>query len=132
LCLPTPAWSATRRAGNPSVSIRPDQPRHDLTGGNYWMPQAMQYMDTADTLLNLDDPNTKVYEAHGALTQEWAQELIAVSASYASVPVAYDRVTGAITHMHAACSRIERDDHTGKGARGSLPSGRPGRQDRPQ
>ena len=54
--------------------------------------------DTVDTLLNLDDPNTKVYEAHGALTQEWAQKLIAVSTSYASVPVAYDRVTGAVTH----------------------------------
>jgi hypothetical protein len=196
----TPALGCNKEGGNPSVSIRPDQPRHDLTGGNYWMPQAMQYMDTADTLLlggglssaeiagmnagiaraqanlenaaalsvsgntlrvvnltghklisgypegrrmwlnivwknadseviredgeygplalgfdvngdnqvnsgdtvntllNLDDPNTKVYEAHGALTQEWAQKLIAVSASYASVPVAYDRVTGAVTH----------------------------------
>ncbi|NIR00387.1 MAG: hypothetical protein GTN78_09335, partial [Gemmatimonadales bacterium] len=25
-----------------------------------------------DTILDLDDPNTKVYEAHYAMTQEWA------------------------------------------------------------
>lgn len=179
------------------VPLRTDQPQHDLTGGNYWMPQAIQYMNTAgtlllggglssaeisgmndgvlraqsnlehaasltvtgntvrvtnltghklisgypegrrmwlnivwkdsgnaivredgaygsmllsydldgdsvndsvDTLLDLNDPNTKVYEAHGAITKEWADKLIAVSASYASVPVAYDRTTGAITH----------------------------------
>ena len=33
------------------VPVRSDQPRHDLTGGNYWLPQVMQYMETADTLL---------------------------------------------------------------------------------
>ncbi len=53
--------------------------------------------DSVDTLLDLNNPNTKVYEAHGAITQEWADKLIAVSASYASVPVAYDRLTGAVT-----------------------------------
>ena len=180
------------------VPLRTDQPMHDLTGGNYWMPQVMQYMDsqvpstlqfggalssnaisgmnagvlraqanlenasalsvtgntlrvvnltghklisgypegrrmwlnivwkdgdgvtiredgeygsmavtfdvngdgnvdagdTVDTLLNLKDPNTKVYEAHGAITQEWETKLIAVSQLYANVVVAYDRVTG--------------------------------------
>jgi hypothetical protein len=34
-----------------NVPLRTDQPRHDLTGGNYWMPQVLQYMDTAGTLL---------------------------------------------------------------------------------
>jgi hypothetical protein len=186
----------------PGVPVRTDLPRHDLTGGNYWMPQAIQYMntagtllrgggltgtspeivgmnagiaraqsnlanaaalsvngntlrvvnltghklisgypegrrmwlnivwkdagqniiredgkygplalgydvngdgqvnggDTVDTLLDLDDPNTKVYEAHGAVTREWAARLIAVSAGYAGVPVAFDRVSGAVTH----------------------------------
>jgi len=50
--------------------------------------------DTVNTLLSLDDPNTKIYEAHGAITQDWAAKLIAVSSAYASVPVSYDRVTG--------------------------------------
>jgi hypothetical protein len=184
-----------------NVPLRPDQPMHDLTGGNYWMPDVIQYMDTQDTLvlggdlsalenagiiagkqramsnldnaaslsvsgnavkvvnltghklisgypegrrmwlnikwydgvnpdpiqedgeygplqltwdvngdaeideldmvdtiLDLDGTNTRIYEAHGAITQDWAARLIAVSSSYGSVPVAYDRVTGAVTH----------------------------------
>jgi hypothetical protein len=183
-----------------NVLTRPDQPMHDLTGGNYWMPDVIQYMDTQDTLLlgdnltalensgivagglraraNLDnaatlsvtgntvkvvnltghklitgypegrrmwlnivwkdaanatlredgaygplqlafdvngdgnvdtldtvdslldlhDPDTRIYEVHGAVTQEWASKLISVSASYAGIPVAYDRITGAVTH----------------------------------
>ncbi len=54
--------------------------------------------DTVETLLDLDAPNTKVYEVHGAITSEWANKLIAVSSSYADVPVAYDRITGAVTY----------------------------------
>jgi hypothetical protein len=54
--------------------------------------------DVVDTLLDLHDQNTKVYEAHGAITREWASKLITVSTSYANVPVAFDRVTGAVTH----------------------------------
>jgi hypothetical protein len=34
-----------------NVPIRPDLPLHDLTGGNYWMPQAMAYLDSVDKLL---------------------------------------------------------------------------------
>ena len=54
--------------------------------------------DTVETLLDLHDSNTKVYEVHGAITQEWANKLIAVAPSYASVPVAYDRISGAVTY----------------------------------
>jgi hypothetical protein len=50
-----------------------------------------------NTLLNLDDPNTKVYEAHYGLTSEWANQLLALG--YAdSTPVSYDRVTGAVSY----------------------------------
>ena len=182
----------------PNVQLRTDQPMHDLTGGNYWMPDVIQYMDTQDTLLLADDlsalensgiaagklramsnlenaaalsvtgntvkvvnltghklisgypegrrmwlnivwkagdgvtvlredgaygalqltydvnndgnvdagdkvdtlldlsgANTRIYEAHGAITQDWAAKLVAVSGAYASVPVEYDRVSGA-------------------------------------
>ncbi len=187
-------------ANKNGVPTRNDLPSHDLTGGNYWMPQVMQYMDgvgsllmggglsdveisgmndgilraknnlensaalslqgntlkvvnltghklisgypegrrmwlniawkddadnilredgkygtitvnldvnndgnidagdTVESLLDLHDPNTKIYEVHGAITQEWASKLIAVSSSYAGVPVAYDRITGAVSH----------------------------------
>jgi hypothetical protein len=187
-------------ANKNGVPTRNDLPSHDLTGGNYWMPQVMQYMDgnndlvlgggltgaeisgmndgilraknnlensaalsiqgntlkvvnltghklisgypegrrmwlnivwkdsedniiredgeydtitvsldvndddnvdagdTVETLLDLHDPNTKIYEVHGAITQEWASKLIAVSSNYTNVPVAYDRITGSVTH----------------------------------
>ena len=182
------------------VPLRTDQPMHDLTGGNYWIPEVIQYMDgqstllladnlssaeisgmndgisraytnlenaaslsvtgntlrvtnltghklisgypegrrmwlnivwkdsggatlredgeygallldydidgdavndSVETLLDLHDPNMRIYEAHGAITQEWATKLIAVSASYGAVPVAYDRETGLVTHTVA-------------------------------
>ncbi|MCK5001632.1 MAG: hypothetical protein KAJ92_00810 [Gammaproteobacteria bacterium] len=54
--------------------------------------------DTVNTLLDLNDANTKIYEAHGAITQDWAAKLIAVSSAYATVPVAFDRVTGLETY----------------------------------
>jgi hypothetical protein len=192
------------------VPLRTDLPMHDLTGGNYWMPQVMQYMDgqstlllggnlsgaeidgmndgvarahanlenaaslsitgntlriinltghklisgypegrrmwlnivwkdgndatvredgeygslpldydidgdavndAVDTLLDLHDPNSRVYEAHGAITQEWADKLIAVSASYGSVPVAYDRQTGAVTHTVTDIAALNPGEH---------------------
>ena len=169
--------------------VRTDLPLHDMTGGNYWMPDAIQYLDgrgllrlgggltsvqiaalndgklraqkqlseaatlavsgntvkvtnltghklisgypegrrmwlnikwydanavllredgaygplaveidgtptAVDTLLNLYDPNTKVYEAHYGMTQEWAAQLVAISPTYGDIPVGYDRVTG--------------------------------------
>lgn len=47
------------------------------------------------TILDLNDPNTKIYEAHYAITKEWASKLIAVGVS-PSLPLSYDRITGAI------------------------------------
>lgn len=51
--------------------------------------------DTVRTLLDLHDPKTRVYEVHGALTQEWAQALIDLDpALYRNLVVSFDRVTG--------------------------------------
>jgi hypothetical protein len=185
-----------------SVPVRPDLPIHDMTGGDYWMPQAIAYLDSlgklpiggglstevtedmlagaerakhqleiaasledvgsntvritnltghklisgypegrrmwleiewygdgdnvlgsdgewgplfdgttpvevidpatslpvqVKSLLDLDDPNTKVYEAHYGLTQEWADQLIGLGYP-ANLPLGYDRLTGAVEH----------------------------------
>jgi PKD repeat protein len=176
--------------------VRDDLPKHDLTGGNYWMPEAMQWLDArgrlkfggltaaevtamnagADrarsnleaaaslsvegntvkvvnltshklisgypegrrmwlniqwfdgndnliredgaygdlatdmdldgdgapdsvrTLLDLHDPNTRIYEVHGAITQQWASQLVELNAQkYADMPVTFDRVSGQVT-----------------------------------
>jgi hypothetical protein len=44
----------------------------------------------------LDLESTKVYEVHPAITQEWAQTLMAVDPThYGPIPLGYDRLTGA-------------------------------------
>jgi len=49
-----------------------------------------------ESILDLDDPNTKIFEAHYAITREWAQKLLASNpAYYGPIVLSYDRVTGA-------------------------------------
>jgi hypothetical protein len=176
------------------VLVRDDMPVHDLTGGNYWMPDAMQYLDaggllllgggltqneidamnegkeraeenledaaslsvsgnlvkvvnltghklisgypegrrmwlnvqwkdaqggliagaedgaygditvqidgaptTVRSLLNLHEPYVPIYEVHGAMTQEWANQLVTLNPAFASVELSYDRILGAPT-----------------------------------
>jgi len=49
---------------------------------------------TINTILDLNDPNTKIYEAHYGMTQEWAQQLIDLGYS-SDMVLSYDRATGA-------------------------------------
>jgi hypothetical protein len=48
------------------------------------------------SIVNLDDPNTKIYEAHYGMTQEWANQLIGLGYSR-NLPLGFDRTTGAVT-----------------------------------
>ena len=45
------------------------------------------------SILDLHDPNTKIYEAHYGLTQEWASTLLSLGYP-AALPLSYDRLTG--------------------------------------
>jgi hypothetical protein len=46
-----------------------------------------------ESILDLNDPNTRIYETHYAMTKEWAEILL--SAGYpASMVLSYDRITG--------------------------------------
>jgi hypothetical protein len=49
------------------------------------------------SLVSLDDPNTKIYEAHYGMTQEWASQLLALGYS-ADMPLSFNRVTGAVNY----------------------------------
>ncbi|MGD8618146.1 MAG: hypothetical protein PVH54_03065 [Gammaproteobacteria bacterium] len=55
---------------------------------------AVNQSDKVDTILDLDGTNTRIYEAHGAITQQWATQLVGLNAAYGSVPVSYDRISG--------------------------------------
>jgi hypothetical protein len=50
---------------------------------------------TVDTIIDLDDPDTKIYEAHYGMTQEWAAQLIAINEThFGPIVLSYDRNTG--------------------------------------
>jgi hypothetical protein len=50
--------------------------------------------DTVNTILDPYDPNSKVYEAHYGMTQDWAAALLSLGYD-PNLPLSYDRVTGA-------------------------------------
>jgi hypothetical protein len=52
---------------------------------------------TVDSLLDLNDTNTKIYEAHYGLDQEWAAQLLGLGYP-ADLALTYDRLTGAVVH----------------------------------
>jgi hypothetical protein len=51
---------------------------------------------TVRTILDLDGTNTRIYEAHNAMTQEWASQLLSLGHP-GTRALAYDRVTGNVT-----------------------------------
>jgi hypothetical protein len=51
---------------------------------------------TVRTLIDLDGTNTRIYEAHPAMTQDWAATLLSLGVS-PDMALGYDRVTGAVT-----------------------------------
>jgi len=48
------------------------------------------------SILDLEDPNTRIYEAHYGMTQEWANQLLSLGKP-ANLALAYDRNDGAVT-----------------------------------
>ena len=56
------------------------------------------------TILNPSDPNTRVYEAHYGMTQEWASQLLSLGKS-PSLPLGFDRVTGQVSYTLGELAR---------------------------
>ncbi len=52
---------------------------------------------TVRSILDLGDPNTKIYEAQPGMTQDWAATLRSLGYP-ATMPLSFDRLTGAVTH----------------------------------
>jgi hypothetical protein len=49
------------------------------------------------SILDLDDSHTRIYEVHMAMTQEWANQLLGLGYP-AGLPLGFDRYTGAVEH----------------------------------
>jgi hypothetical protein len=63
-----------------------------------------------ETLRDLHDPYTKMYEAHGAMTVEWANQLLSLGTP-ADLPLSYDRVSGAVTRTLGQLALQPPDSH---------------------
>jgi hypothetical protein len=48
-----------------------------------------------ESLLDLHDPNTRIYQVEGGLTQEWAAQLLSIGTD-PNIPLMFDRITGAV------------------------------------
>ncbi len=48
-----------------------------------------------ESIVDLNDPNMRIYEAHYAMTKDWADTLLAVGKP-ADLPLSFDRATGAV------------------------------------
>jgi len=55
---------------------------------------AVDANDTVNTIIDLGGANTRIYEAHYGITQEWADQLVALNPAYADLALTYDRITG--------------------------------------
>jgi hypothetical protein len=47
-----------------------------------------------ESIIDLHDPNTRIYEAHYGITKEWAQQLMDVNSAYGDIDLSYDRING--------------------------------------
>lgn len=47
-----------------------------------------------ESIIDLHDPSTKIYEAHYGLTKEWAQQLMDVNPAYGDIALSYNRING--------------------------------------
>lgn len=80
-------WLNIKWYGTGGVLLREDGKYGDMTVNINGAPT------TVKTILNLEDSNTKIYEAHYGMTQEWANQLLALGYS-PSMVISYDRVSG--------------------------------------
>lgn len=46
-----------------------------------------------ESIVDLEDPNTRIYEVHMAITQEWAEKLVSELESDPDMPLSFDRKT---------------------------------------
>ena len=83
-------WLNVKWFNNADALVREDGEYGDLNTVINGQPAVVK------TILDINDPNTRVYEAKMGITQDWAAELITLGVS-PTLPITYDRTTGAVT-----------------------------------
>ena len=92
-------WLHVEWYDDQDVLLREDGAYGPLVDGN---SQPVEAINTAtsqpvqvQSILDLEDPNLRIYEAHYGLTEEWANQLLGLG-SPATLPIQFDRYTGGI------------------------------------
>lgn len=83
-------WLNIKWYDDSGILLREDGKYGDITVQINGQPTAVR------TMLDLPDPNTKVYEAHYGMTQDWAAALLSLGYD-PGMPLSFDRETGAVT-----------------------------------
>jgi hypothetical protein len=93
-------WLNVRWYDDQDVLVREDGAYGDLVDAQ---ANPVQVIDPADgqpvqvrSILDLDDPHLRIYEAHYGMTQEWATQLLSLPTYTSSLPLSFDRFTGAV------------------------------------
>ena len=69
--------------------------RYGPIGKTFPDPDNPSAVIEVNSILDLHDPNTKIYEAHYGMTQEWAHQLINLGYD-SNLPLSFDRITEAV------------------------------------
>ena len=102
-------WLNIKWYDGTGVLIREDGKYDDLPVD---LDQDGQVDDTVETIVDLSGTNTRIYEAHYAMTKEWAATLMAVDASYyGPIVLNYDRITGDPIYTIADLAGMEPDSY---------------------
>lgn len=81
-------WLNIKWYGNANNLLREDG-KYDIVTSINGIP--------VKSILDLNDPNTKIYEAHYGMTQEWANQLLGLGYP-TTLPLSFNRVDGAVNY----------------------------------
>jgi hypothetical protein len=80
-------------------------------GLNVFIPNPAGGPDVeVESIINLDDSNLVIYDAHYAMTQGWADTLLAIGKP-AEFALSYDRITGAVDFTLGELAALPADSH---------------------
>jgi hypothetical protein len=79
-------------------------------GLNVFIPNPAGGPDVeVESIINLEDPNLVIYDAHYAMTEDWADTLLAIGKP-AEFALSYDRITGAVDFHFVLNNYVSKDE----------------------
>jgi hypothetical protein len=80
-----------------------------LPGATFQNPRNTDQTFVPESIIDLDNPDLKIYDAHYAMTQDWANALVTLGWDEA-LPLSYDRVTGQVDFTLGDLAALPNDE----------------------